>query len=523
MNKTRNFVLSALVPLAMSALIVACDDNPQKPASNDNVPGNSYGNENHGSNPQNGGTPSSSSETVVNTAEAGGITFDLVIRDFPVTHPDFENFSSEYASRGDYNYCELKGATSGLCGELILNAGLPGYDASWYALEAYHMTCGNVNSKTGAWIGQDGLPNVANLMLPTYLQRTTATDTLKYGECADKEESGRTRHGYVKVADAAVRGSKCTDILWSNPVYYTPGMVQPYLVFTPDPETGEIDMLDGVKILKAGELCDNQFFDEWYDDNNSFAKRTNTALVIPSDASNAYSIDYNYSNGGYFPLDVVDPVSLSFKSVATKENGGCTTDQCEQWGPQSLSITCPPYDYQYAPDQKDAMNASTDQLCAAWLLNGGPRSPDAAMAAAGAAPYNVGLHHLRNFGFTEMGYVKFKYRSANQVPSPEVFEIAGDDDIWVFVDGVLAIDLGGTHSPTPGNIDMFVLARNGHGCHAGEPLADYSNCDGVTDATGWADDTWHHLHFFHAKRQTGESNFLIRTNLGEVASSRYAP
>ena len=37
-----------------------------------------------------------------------------------------------------------------------------------------------------------------------------------------------------------------------------------------------------------------------------------------------------------------------------------------------------------------------------------------------------------------------------------------------------------------------------------------------------ADNTWHHLHFFHAKRQSGESNFRIRTNLTEVVSSRYA-
>ena len=95
MNKTRNFVLSALVPLAMSALLVACNDNPQRPHGNYGGPNGPDENENHGSNPQNGGTPSSSSETVVNTAEAGGITFDLVIRDFPVTHPDFENFSSE--------------------------------------------------------------------------------------------------------------------------------------------------------------------------------------------------------------------------------------------------------------------------------------------------------------------------------------------------------------------------------------------------------------------------------------------
>ena len=516
MRTLNKFVFSTLAFFTMSALLVACNDNPQKPQSNFGGPSTPGGSEN----PQNGGSSFGRPETVVKTAETGNIMFDLVIRDFPVTHPDFENFSSEYANKGDVNYCMSKGAASGLCGELIVNAGLPGYDAYWFAMEAYHMTCGNPHSKTGAWIGQDGLPNVPNVILPTYLQRATAADVLEYGECVDKEESGRTRHAYAKVTDGTVGGSKCASVLWSNPVYYTPGMVKPYLAFTPDSRTGEIDMLDGVSIMKAQDLCDNQYFEQWFTD-NSFSKRSNTALVIPSDAAQAYSFDYNYSNGGYFPLDVVDPTTLAFVSVTTKANGGCTTDQCDQWGPQSLSINCPPYEYQYAADQKDAVNASTAQLCTAWLMNGGPRTPEAAMNAARAS-LDVGIRHLRNFGFTEMGYVKFKYSMGNQVISPEFFEIAGDDDIWVFVDGVLAVDLGGTHSPTPGYIDMPVLALNNHGCHVGEPLANYANCEGASDEVGWADNTWHHLHFFHAKRQSGESNFRIRTNLTEVVSSRYA-
>lgn len=116
--------------------------------------------------------------------------------------PDFENFSEEYVSTGDGNYCTKGGSTS--CGDMILEKGYLHYDAYRHAdLVPYHYTCGNFRSKTGA------------------------------------------------------KGD------WSNPVYYTPGMVQKNLVFAPTPD-GRLDMYDGVFIQKANDLCDNSNFHQWY-------------------------------------------------------------------------------------------------------------------------------------------------------------------------------------------------------------------------------------------------------------------
>jgi fibro-slime domain-containing protein len=466
--------------------------------------------------------------TPVHADVAGAANLDIVVRDFPVTHPDFENFSEEYISTGDQNYC------GGKCGDKILAKGIPGYDAAWYGLgPIYHQTCGNGRSLTGAWIGQDGKPNKLNPYLPTYLQATTTAQELKYGECSDKTANGRTRRGYEAYQAGAVSGAKCNGNFWSNTVYYTPGMVQSYLMFTPDPATGEIDMLDGVRILKAQELCDNQFFDQWYADGNGYSKRSNTILVLPSVSTGVYSIDYNYSNGGYFPLDIVDTNTQMRIDQATKANGGCSTDQCEQWGPQTLSIFCPPYDYQYAGDQKDMLGSNTNALCNAWLANGGPRTPTAAFAAASGAG-TLGAQHLRNYGFTMMGYAKFKYNSKNQVPNHEIFEFTGDDDMWIFVDGVLAVDLGGTHLAAPGRVDIEVLAQNGHGCVTDPALAVLGapplsnktatgqNCQPKGDGSvHWADNTWHHLHFFYADRQSDGSNMYMKTSLAELAPTKY--
>ncbi|WP_290954908.1 fibro-slime domain-containing protein [Fibrobacter sp.] len=492
-----------------------------------------------------------------NADVAGAANLDIVVRDFPVNHPDFENFSEEYASTGDQDggkWCLNHGATTtGQCGESMLNMGIFGYDAVWYGATAAHLTCGNKRSKQGAWIGQDGKPSVINPFLPSYLQAQTTADTLQYGECKD-QVNGRTQRGYKSYIDGMVSGVKCSaaGVAWSNPVYYTPGMVKSYLDFDATP-SGEYDMLDGVHIRKAMDFCDNTYFDQWYSDNNDFAKRSNTILTLPpaniaGSSKSIYSIDYNYSNGGYFPLDVVDTTTQYRYTQITKciqndpnpltASQCCATDQCDQWGPQTLSIFCPPYQYEYASTQKDMMGSETADLCTQWLLNGGPRFQDAAVAAANTDAV-LGPRHLRNYGFTMMGYAKFKYHSKNQVnaagqPDPEVFEFAGDDDMWIFVDGVLVVDLGGTHLATPGRVDISVLAKHGHGCSidaslgaAGygiPPLAHQTNagqnCQLNADGS-WADNTWHHLHFFYADRQSDGSNMYMRTSLAEIAPTKY--
>jgi fibro-slime domain-containing protein len=92
---------------------------------------------------------------------------------------------------------------------------------------------------------------------------------------------------------------------------------------------------------------------------------------------------------------------------------------------------------------------------------------------------NEGNSH--NYHFTLETHTMFTYQGG------EFFNFTGDDDLWVFINDQLAVDLGGVHGAVSGGVDLDTL-----GLTAGQ---DYS------------------FDLFFAERHTTQSNFRIDTSI----------
>ena len=120
------------------------------------------------------------------------------------------------------------------------------------------------------------------------------------------------------------------------------------------------------------------------------------------------------------------------------------------------------------------------------------KGDSAYVAAGGFFPINGQLYGNygstgKNFHFTYELNTNFKFQKG----SGQAFTFTGDDDVWVYVDNKLVIDLGGVHSAVSQTIDM--------------------------DRCSWLEDgKTYSLKFFFAERHTTQSNFRIETTLALV-------
>ncbi len=113
-----------------------------------------------------------------------------------------------------------------------------------------------------------------------------------------------------------------------------------------------------------------------------------------------------------------------------------------------------------------------------------------------------------------------------------VFEFSGDDDVWVYIDGVLVGDLGGIHEKATLKINFATGAVHvGHVDNANDEeqtiedttilnmfeaaKADTSNFSGST----FRESSKHTLSFFYLERGAGASNMKLKFNLTTLPSS----
>ena len=88
------------------------------------------------------------------------------------------------------------------------------------------------------------------------------------------------------------------------------------------------------------------------------------------------------------------------------------------------------------------------------------------------------------------------------------FSFSGDDDVWVFIDNELVLDLGGIHERATGSINF----ANGEVCVNGSRNTTLKKVFS-SDSNTFADYTSHSLKFFYMERGRGDSNCSIKFNL----------
>lgn len=100
--------------------------------------------------------------------------------------------------------------------------------------------------------------------------------------------------------------------------------------------------------------------------------------------------------------------------------------------------------------------------------------------------WDARIKGLNNQMFCFESHAKFTYRNGMQ------FSFRGDDDIWVFIDYKLAVDLGGTHLAAPGYVKLDTL----NGVHGKLQVGQTYSID-----------------IFFCDRRTDMSNVRIKTNM----------
>jgi fibro-slime domain-containing protein len=145
-----------------------------------------------------------------------------------------------------------------------------------------------------------------------------------------------------------------------------------------------------------------------------------------------------------------------------------------------------------------------------WM--GWPWEPDVGASMGITTPLNTATAPFpsatHNFSFTTEVKYWFKYTKDTMA----TLDFLGDDDVWVFLNGHLAIDLGGWHVPLPGTLTINGGTISYSSTTAVPPnvtTATVVKGTGTAAQFGLTDGNVYQIQVFHAEREVEGSSFKL--------------
>lgn len=178
--------------------------------------------------------------------------------------------------------------------------------------------------------------------------------------------------------------------------------------------------------------------------------------------------------------------------------------------------------YDTTPQTITDISAQGKNDKASWL----PFNKDTSVATKDAT-YHFGMQAVIPFSMTANG----KLNAADEQSADITFDFSGDDDVWVFVDGKLVLDIGGIHNEMAGTMNFatnkWSVQRSEYNYATDKKVGDmngkamdgrlFDDKDGEgvlgTDRETFAATTSHTLTVFYLERGAGASNCKIKFNL----------